>query len=188
MKIKTIFCVVLLAMVFVACNSETGKNAGSTVDDNPVIEENDTNENSEQSSDLNVHVTNNLEDIMALCGRSKDTTYLVNFWATWCKPCVEELPYFFELEKKMEGKAFKLILVSLDFNEKAHVKYLAENDIRTECWHFTNMDYNSWISQIDETWSGAIPASLRCDEQAGDKFVEGSFHSYDEIYQWAVKE
>ena len=44
-----------------------------------------------------------------------DVLYVVNFWATWCKPCIEELPYFMAIQKKYANNPhFKLILVSLD--------------------------------------------------------------------------
>jgi thiol-disulfide isomerase/thioredoxin len=46
---------------------------------------------------------------------STDTLYVVNFWATWCKPCLEELPDFLKLNDELQGKAFRMILVSLDF-------------------------------------------------------------------------
>lgn len=43
-----------------------------------------------------------------------DTVYLVNFWATWCAPCIAELPAINAVEKKYSGKKFKVLLVSLD--------------------------------------------------------------------------
>jgi thiol-disulfide isomerase/thioredoxin len=49
---------------------------------------------------------------------STDTIYVVNFWATWCKPCVEELPIFDSLNLEVKGQAIKVLLVNLDFVEK----------------------------------------------------------------------
>ena len=46
-----------------------------------------------------------------------DTFYVVNFWATWCGPCVKELPEFTKLSNQLAGKPVKILLVSLDFKE-----------------------------------------------------------------------
>ncbi len=46
---------------------------------------------------------------------ANDTLYVVNFWATWCKPCVAELPYFEEAGEKYKSEKIKVLLVSLDF-------------------------------------------------------------------------
>src|ERR1700733_825713 len=56
------------------------------------------------------------EDIIAHTS-SKDTLYIINFWATWCAPCVHELPEFNALQKDYAGKPVKVLLVSLDFKE-----------------------------------------------------------------------
>ena len=66
-------------------------------------------------SDLNVLYK--YEELEHIFQYDNDTTYLINFWATWCGPCVKEMPYFQELAEFYEGKPFKLILVSLDFEK-----------------------------------------------------------------------
>lgn len=75
-----------------------------------------------------------------------DTTYVVNFWSTWCKPCVKELPHFEALAKEMKGDKFKMILVSLDFPavyEKSLAKFLKNMDIASECHVLDDPDANS---------------------------------------------
>ena len=67
------------------------------------------------SQQVEVVKYNNLEQRWKL---ESDTLFVINFWATWCKPCVEELPDFIKLDKQMEGKPFKMILVSLDFRSQ----------------------------------------------------------------------
>src|SRR5690554_3904936 len=44
--------------------------------------------------------------------------YVINFWATWCKPCIKELPYFEDLRKEYKDQGVHFVLVSLDFSEK----------------------------------------------------------------------
>src|ERR1700733_9219264 len=49
---------------------------------------------------------------------NKDTVYIVNFWATWCGPCVSELPDFDKLQRAYKDKPLKVLLVSMDFQSK----------------------------------------------------------------------
>lgn len=112
-----------------------------------------------------------LEKIIA---QSK-TPLIVNFWATFCLPCIEEIPYFEAMVKKYEKDSVKLILVSLDLRDdypkigpfakkrkfKAPVVWLDE----------TNADY--FCPKVDPKWSGAIPASLFINNKTGHrKFFE----------------
>jgi thiol-disulfide isomerase/thioredoxin len=95
--------------------------------------------------------------------RKSDTTYIFNFWATWCKPCIRELPYFNSLQDKFQGKKIKIYLVSLDFRrqfETVLVPFLKKNNIREQVMLLDEPDYNLWIDRVDPSWSGAIPATL----------------------------
>lgn len=90
-----------------------------------------------------------------------DTLYLINYWATWCMPCVEELPEFIKLDNEMEGKAFKMILVSLDFPKHIDgrvIPFLKKNNITQEVVILDD-DANVWINKINPDWDGAIPAT-----------------------------
>lgn len=90
-----------------------------------------------------------------------DTTYVVNFWATWCKPCVQELPAFDSLA--MENKKVKVLLVCLDFKEELDKKvnpFLKKKKIGAECVLLDEINGNDYIDKISPQWSGAIPATL----------------------------
>ena len=94
---------------------------------------------------------------------NKDTTYVVNFWATWCKPCVEELPAFDSLNAECRGSRVKIILVSLDFKEDLQKKvnpFLHKHQIKSNCVLLDEVNGNDFIDQISPKWSGAIPATL----------------------------
>ncbi|MEH0156053.1 TlpA family protein disulfide reductase [Limibacter armeniacum] len=98
-----------------------------------------------------------------LLHRQNDTTYVVNFWATWCKPCVEELPAFEQLNTTYKGKPVKVMLVSLDFKEQAEKKlgnFMQKKNIASEVLLLDDPDANAWINKVSEKWSGAIPATV----------------------------
>jgi thiol-disulfide isomerase/thioredoxin len=95
--------------------------------------------------------------------KSKDTLYIVNFWATWCKPCVAELPAFEEIHNEYKNKAVKVILVSMDFKEDLNKKllpFLKKNNYTSEVVLLDEIDGNKFINRVDSSWTGSIPASL----------------------------
>lgn len=97
-----------------------------------------------------------------------ETTFVINFWATWCKPCVKELPYFEELNKNYKNSNVKVVLVSLDFPkniEKQVLPFIKKHKLQSEILLLDDTNANTWIPKVSEMWSGAIPATI---------FVKGS--------------
>ena len=94
---------------------------------------------------------------------SVDKTYVINFWATWCAPCVKELPYFEEVNKKFKDKNTEVILVSLDFPSQIESKlkpYLKKNNIKSKVILLDDSKMNTWVPKVSEQWDGGIPATL----------------------------
>jgi thiol-disulfide isomerase/thioredoxin len=109
--------------------------------------------------------------------KTDDKTYVVNFWATWCKPCVKELPYFEKVNKNYKDKNVEVILVSLDFPKKKQsslVPYVKQKNIKSRVLHFDDTNEQFWIADIAESWSGAIPATLIYNKDKR-QFYEQSF-------------
>jgi len=103
------------------------------------------------------------EGISELIQKSNDTTYVINFWATWCSPCVKEIGYFEELHRQSGTSKLQVILVSLDFpnqKERRVVPFLEEKEISAPVKLVTDLNYNEWINLVDPSWSGALPATL----------------------------
>ena len=112
-----------------------------------------------------------------------DSTYVINFWATWCKPCVEELPYFEQLGQAYSNQKVKVILISLDFPqqiEKKLVPFIRKNNVRSEVWVLDDADANTWIDKVSPQWSGAIPATLVYNRNTRE-FREQTFDTYEEL-------
>ncbi len=91
-----------------------------------------------------------------------DTTFVINFWATWCKPCVEEMPHFLRLAGELSDQKVRFVFVSLDFRrnlEKSVIPFMRERGMTRNVVLLSDPDANSWIDQVEPNWSGAIPAT-----------------------------
>lgn len=126
------------------------------------------------------------ESFKSYLHRSDDKMHVINFWATWCKPCVAELPAFEALGAK--HSEIEITLVSLDFLkaiESSLIPFIIKNELQSNVIVMHDPDGNSWIPQIDENWSGAIPATIiyKNDQR---EFYEKSF-SLEELEQELIK-
>ncbi|MFN4989325.1 MAG: TlpA family protein disulfide reductase [Ignavibacteria bacterium] len=101
-----------------------------------------------------------LEKVMS---SSKDTVYVINFWATWCKPCIEELPYFEEAHTFYATSNVRILLVSLDMPselERTLLPFIQKKKLQSEIVLLNEPDPNIWIDKIEPTWTGSLPATL----------------------------
>ncbi|MBF9239600.1 TlpA family protein disulfide reductase [Hymenobacter sp. BT683] len=92
-----------------------------------------------------------------------DTTYIVNFWATWCAPCVKELPNFEQVRTAYATQKVKVLLVSLDYASQLDKKvkpFVKQRGLKSEVVVLNESDPNSWLEQVDAKWSGSIPFTL----------------------------
>lgn len=126
----------------------------------------------------------NFQNIEPILNRNNDTLYVYNFWATWCVPCVEELPAFLQLDSAMHEQPVKVVLVCIDMKSKIEtslIPFLKKRSVKTQVIVLSDPDANSWIDKVSPDWSGSIPATLFV---CGKKktFVEGSL-TYPELYK-----
>jgi thiol-disulfide isomerase/thioredoxin len=112
----------------------------------------------------------------------KDTAYIVNFWATWCLPCIEELPHFEKLADQLSTEKLKVLLVSVDYRSQYETtvkSFVRNKGFKNEVFLLNETDPQEYINRIDPSWSGAIPATIFF-YQGRRKFFEGEF-TYDEL-------
>ena len=102
-------------------------------------------------------------DLAKRLDQPSDTTYVVNFWATWCAPCIKELPNFEQLNAVYANEKVKVLLVSMDtptLLEKKVVPFVQKRELKSEVLLMNEQDPNAWLNKLDKKWSGAIPYTL----------------------------
>lgn len=168
-------------VVFLFITSSCALNSEKST--NPPVEESRVQSDSVSLEDISIY--GNFDEIASIFEEKNDTTYVINFWATWCKPCVEELPYFENLIDSLPNEKMKVILVSLDFPnqlESKLVPFLNENKLKSEIVVLTDGRYNEWIDKVDEDWGGAIPVTVVYN-RGNRQFVNRQFENERELQE-----
>lgn len=101
--------------------------------------------------------------ITRMSQNNSDTTYVINFWATWCKPCVEEIPYFEKLNSTYKDKKVKVIMVSCDFKKQLDTRvipFIQNKKMLSKVVFMDESNPDNWIGKVDSKFTGAIPATL----------------------------
>jgi len=128
------------------------------------------------------------EGLRPLLNQQDDKTYIVNFWATWCKPCVEELPDFERTFSEQKSNNVEMILVSLDMPsmwEKRLVPFVKEKDLKGQVVILDDPKMNEWIPKIDKDWEGGIPATLIYNKSKRAFYPHG--FTYEELNKELLK-
>jgi thiol-disulfide isomerase/thioredoxin len=95
---------------------------------------------------------------------------IINFWATFCKPCIAELPYFQDAANRYRAQGVKLIMVSLDLKEsypKAVQNFVAKRKLTSPVVFLDESNADLFVPAVDSSWSGSIPASLFINRSKG---------------------
>lgn len=155
----------LLIILFSVLSCKNEKNTAAALQEQPNIA---------QTADLDVYDFSALEPYL---NKTDDKIYVVNFWATWCAPCIKELPHFEKLNETYSNQDVEVLLVSLDFPKQYDSKlkpFIAKHNLKSKIVALNDVDTNSWIPKVSEDWSGAIPATLIYNKNKR-QFYEQSF-------------
>lgn len=117
-----------------------------------------------------------VSEVESLFTRKTDSLYVINFWATFCKPCIEEIPYLQSISARYASEKVRLVLVSLDlpsFYPKQVKDFAKQQAFTADMMWLNETDADYFCPRIDEHWSGSIPATLIVRQQTGyKKFFE----------------
>ncbi len=120
-----------------------------------------------------------ITDVVNYYNQKTDSIYVINFWATWCKPCVAELPYLQRITKRYASKKVKLMLISLDIASfyPGKIKKIARRrGIKASIGWLNETDADYFCTMVDKKWSGSIPATVIVNAATGYKaFYEQQF-------------
>jgi thiol-disulfide isomerase/thioredoxin len=116
-----------------------------------------------------------LKDLQQIISQPSDKVLVINFWATWCAPCVKEIPMFEKLN--MENKNVDVTLVSMDYdldpNPEKVYRFITRKKLQSKVVILAEQSPNDWIDKIDKNWSGALPATLIVNAKTGKrKFIQ----------------
>lgn len=118
------------------------------------------------------------EDLQKRIQQHDQKTVLVNFWATWCIPCIEEMPVLMQMNEKYQAQQdFKMLLVSLDSKKNLDKlpAFLEKHKIKAEVVLLDdNKRMNEWIPVFDAKWQGSLPATLLYHKGQKAAFVDGT--------------
>lgn len=114
----------------------------------------------------------------------RDTTYIVNFWATWCSPCVEELPHFEKFGQAYKDAPVKILLVSVDARSKLNtnvIPFIQKVQLHNEVLLLNEPNQQEYIDRISPDWSGSLPATLFVNKGKQLRRLQEREFTYDKL-------
>lgn len=165
---KLIFLLIFGIFLFFGCKSEpkVDETSKTTSEEKETIDISDI--------EVKSYTYNQLKPLL---NKKNDSIYVINFWATWCTPCIKELPAFEKLNKKYANKKVAIILVSLDFPKQIDSRlkpYIKNKNLQSKVVLLDDVNEDVWRKAISENWSGAIPATLIYNKNSRE-FYEQTF-------------
>ncbi|WP_339918070.1 TlpA disulfide reductase family protein [Yeosuana marina] len=130
-----------------------------------------------------IEVLDQFEELQAIIDAQGNDVLVLNFWSTYCPPCIKELPHFKRLESEYQDKKIRVLLISLDDVKQLDSRvypFVKKNKIKQEIMVLKDQNYSKWTDDIDESCYGALPATLII---KGKKrhFRFGSYETYDDL-------
>ncbi len=109
-------------------------------------------------------------ELVEILNNTSDKLHVINFWASWCGPCVKELPEFQAVVTDSDTSKIDFLFISLDFPSELETKlkpFVRDNKLAYDIVLMNDIDYNSWIDLVDPAWQGNIPATLFFNNKQG---------------------
>ena len=125
-------------------------------------------------------------EMQVMLADTTDSLTVINFWATWCKPCVQELPYFEKARATFASKPVRFRYISLDFAadfKSRLVPFISKKMRGAQVYLLDETDYNSWIDKVEPSWGGSIPFTLFLNNPKKIRKFASSELSYEQLIQ-----
>ncbi|MEO1486239.1 MAG: TlpA family protein disulfide reductase [Bacteroidota bacterium] len=149
----------LVLLLVVSCKPSASKEvAADTINTTPVSDSSTS--ESEETVKFPIY---DFAEFEPLLHQEDDTIHVINFWATWCKPCIAELPYFERIHSEMKDQNVSVTLVSLDMPSmwKSRLEpFVEKKQLQSQVLILDDPKQNDWIPKVSEDWQGGIPATL----------------------------
>lgn len=167
----------LMAAFLVGCanKKKENKDTANVVQSKDVL----AGENGAKGAKFPVYDFDGLEPLLH---KEDGKTYIINFWATWCKPCIEEMPYFERIHAEQKDNGVEVILVNLDMPNMWKTRlepFVEKKGIQSKIVILDDPKQNDWIPKVAEEWGGGIPATLIYNKEKRS-FYEHGF-TYEEL-------
>lgn len=125
-----------------------------------------------------------LSDVKEMIRRDSGNVILVNAWASWCKPCQEEMPGLLRLRSELHGRPFRVMLISIDDPDSIVASVqpaLRRLGVKFPTFIFRDSSDEAFINGMNPKWNGALPATFLYDREGRqvDLFVGG--RSYEKF-------
>jgi thiol-disulfide isomerase/thioredoxin len=113
---------------------------------------------------------------------------LINFWATWCSPCIEEFPMIVDLSNAFAEKGLKIYFISADWEDQkeAVIQFLYDHGVEGLSFLKEEGNDNQFIRDIHEDWTGALPYTIIYNKN-GEVFDHWENKKTPEIFQNAIQ-
>lgn len=137
----------------------------------------------ETDKNATIEILDQFSELQSIIDAEGDGLLVLNFWSTFCPPCIKELPHFKRLESEYQDKNLRVLLISLDDVKQLESRvypFVKKNKIRQEIMVLKDQNYTKWTEKIDESWYGALPATLIIKGKTRH-FRFGSYETYNDL-------
>lgn len=102
-------------------------------------------------------------ELEKLLSSADDSLTVLNIWATWCKPCVKEIPHFEKVREQFKNQPVRFWYISLDFPDQIESRlkpFVSSRMKGAHVFYMNTVDYDKWMNKINKDWQGSIPVTL----------------------------
>lgn len=116
-----------------------------------------------------------LAELEKLINTPSEKIQVINFWATWCGPCIKEMPLIEKLGQERSDVRITLVSMDLELDENPDkvFRFVERKDIKSDVMILDAPDPNSWIDKIEKQWNGSLPATIVINTKTGKRAFVG---------------